>query len=91
MEVVIVYKGALAYYEIRQLRADVYNAYLKRYGGYEKAPVDVTLVRSIRHWTGSVDDEGLLRELGQAIDRHRFIDPLFPQRGEDRTIIDNLV
>jgi hypothetical protein len=90
MEVIIVYKGALAYYMIVRERADVYSAYLKQYNGPQRPAECLTLVRSIRHWTGSVDDEDLMYELGRVIDRHQSIDPLFPNRGDDRTIMDNV-
>lgn len=91
MEVVIVYKGALAYYIINQVSLDVYNASLKRYGGYEYIPQYVTLTRSFRHWTGSIEDVALMDELGRSIDRNFQNDPLFPQRGRDNTVLDNLV
>lgn len=91
MEVVIVYKGALAYYLISRIRADVYNALLKHYGGFEAPPQYITLVRGLRHWSGSIENDELLYELGKAIDRNLHIDPLFPQRGDDNAIMDNLV
>ena len=90
MEAVIVYRGALAYYLIVRERADVYSAYLKHYDGPARPPESITLAKSIRHWTGSIDDADLLYELGRAIDRHHTIDPLFPHRGDDQNFMDHV-
>ncbi|MGZ8561410.1 MAG: hypothetical protein ACXWV3_07435 [Flavisolibacter sp.] len=81
MEVVIVYKGALAYYNIVCEKDDVYSAYLKNCDGFEKPQGTLTLVKSIRHWTGSVEDDELLFELGKAIERHQEIHILFSRQG----------
>ncbi len=91
MEVVIVYKGALAYYNIVREKDDVYTAYLKNYNGFEQPHSTLTLVKSIRHWTGSVEDDELLFELGKAIERGQTADTLFPPRKDNPTIMDNLV
>ncbi len=91
MEVVIVYKGALAYYNIVREKDDVYSAYLKNCNGFEKPQHTLTLVKSIRHWTGSVEDDELLFELGRAIERRQDADNLFPPRRDNSTIMDNLV
>ena len=71
MKIVIVYKGALAFYEVSKDRDGVFNAFLKQYGGFETPADKVTLARGLRHWSGSVDDVELLYELGEAIDRNR--------------------
>jgi hypothetical protein len=91
MEAVIVYKGALAYYAVVQENNDIYSAYLNRYDGPGQLPVSVTLAKSLRHWTGSVDDTELLYELGRAIERNKNADSLFPGKGNDSAIMDNLV
>jgi hypothetical protein len=90
MKAVVVYKGALAHYFITQEKPDVFNASLLEYRGEGQPVPHITLVRGMRHWSGSVEDESLLQELGAAIDRNIPFDPLFPQRGQDSTIMDNL-
>ena len=91
MEVVIVYKGALAYFTVVREKEDVYSAYLKRCDGPDQPPATITLVKSIRHWTGSVENDELLFELGEAIERYQRNNTLFPHRGGNVTIMDNLV
>lgn len=91
MEVVIVYKGALAFYSIVREKDDVYSAYLKKYSGPVQPPCTITLVKSIRHWTGSVEDDELLFELGKSIERHQYHHSLFPPRDGNSAIMDNLV
>ena len=91
MEVVIVYKGALAFYNIIREKDDVYSAYLREYNGIDQPPQVLTLVKSIRHWTGSIEDEELLFELGKAIERHAESHILFPRGNDNRTIMDYLV
>ena len=91
MEVVIVYKGALAHYNIVREKDDVYSAFIKSYNGIDQPPPTVTLIKSIRHWTGSVEDDELLSELGEAIERYQRNTTLFPPRGGNVTFMDNLV
>lgn len=92
MEVIVVYNGALAYYSVVRDRDNIYNAYLTMYQQEDSPPpASLTLVRSIRHWTGSVEDAELLYELGRAIERQQQPDVLFPPGMNHKTIMDNLV
>ena len=65
------FKGALARYNIIQENENVYHAILVKYDGKEEKmpPIDILLIRSVRHWSGSIDDQNLLDELGVVIDR----------------------
>lgn len=65
------HKGGLAHYNIIQESEHVYHAILVKYDGKEVCtpPVDILLIRSIRHWSGSIDDHSLMNELGVVIDR----------------------
>lgn len=65
------YKGGLAKYNIIQENENVYHAILVKYDGKEDKtpPSNVVLIRSVRHWSGSIEDQNLLDELGVVIDR----------------------
>ncbi|HEU4903969.1 MAG TPA: hypothetical protein VFT06_14285 [Flavisolibacter sp.] len=66
----IEYKSGRACFRIRQESEGIFTAFLVSSDGEQGAdlPKEITLVRSVRNWTGSVDDEILLRELGTFID-----------------------
>jgi hypothetical protein len=91
MEVVIVYKGALAFYNVIHEKDNVYSAFIIKYDGQVQLESTLTLVKSIRHWTGSVEDDELLFELGRSIERHQDRNTLFPPGNNNKTIMDNLV
>lgn len=71
----IEYKSGRACFRIRQEREGIFTASLVSVDGGHgpDLPKEITMVRSVRNWTGSVDDEILLRELGT------FIDTFWPQ------------
>ena len=65
------YKGGLAHYKIVRENVDIFNAYLERYDGKSDniPPQNIILVRGLRHWSGSTDEQSLLDSLGEVIDR----------------------
>ena len=91
MDVIIAYKGALAFYSVICEKPGLYSAYLKEYRAEAPPPEIITLTRSLRHWTGSIDDETLLNEIGSSIDRQLKNDPVFSRRRNDQNFLDNLV
>ena len=64
------YEGGLAHYNIIQEKEGLYHAILVKYDGKptNKPPSNIILVRGMRHWSGSVEDENLLNQLGTVID-----------------------
>jgi hypothetical protein len=64
------FRGALAHFKIRVETSGICFATLERYDGdkYKSPPKEITLMRGVRQWTGSNDDQFLLFELGKAID-----------------------
>ncbi len=64
------YKGALAHFLIRRENPGIYYADLVNYEGEEKKrpPKGITLIRGVRSWSGSVDDDFLLLKLGKAVE-----------------------
>ncbi len=65
------YKGGLAHYKIVRDNLGIFNAYLERYDGKtDHTPSqNIILVRGLKHWSGSIEDQGLLDSLGEVIDR----------------------
>lgn len=64
------HKGALACFEIRREAPGIYYADLISYEGNEtqSPPGEITLIKSVRHWTGSSNDKSLLNQLGKEIE-----------------------
>jgi hypothetical protein len=64
------FRGALAHFIIRRDSPGIYYADLVNYEGDESKgpPKGITLMRGIRQWTGSYQDDFLLLKLGQAIE-----------------------
>ncbi len=69
-----------ACYQIRRDAPGIYFADLVFYDGdrSKNPPAAISLVRGIRQWTGSCDDDALLNELGRIIEIHLGE----PERGE---------
>jgi hypothetical protein len=83
------YKGGLAHYKIVRENVGIFNAYLERYDGKpENTPAqNIILVRGLRHWSGSINEQGLLDTLGEVIDRKtkgRLYFTLSPNERDDR-------
>ena len=70
LEAKISYRNSSACYKIRNEREGIFTASLLSFEGDTTVsfPKGVTLVKGIRYWTGSVDDEILLSALGKCID-----------------------
>jgi hypothetical protein len=70
LEAMIAYKNGRACFRIHQESEGIFTAYLITFLGEnsESPPEEITMVRSIRNWIGSTEDEILLRELGAFID-----------------------
>ena len=66
----IKYKSAHAHFRIHQESAGIYTAYLISFDGEDtqSLPKEITLLKGVRSWTGSIDDEVLLKQLGAFID-----------------------
>ena len=80
MEVIAVvqFAGNQAQYTITPENYGIYHARLQTFEGKEGPvpPLSVTLVRGVRHWVGSSDNNHFINELGNAIDqRVRGTDP----------------
>ena len=72
------HKGALACFEIRSEAPGIYYADLIYYEGSktECPPNEITLIQSVRHWTGSFNDKTLLNQLGEKIEE-TFVSPRY--------------
>lgn len=70
LETIIKYRSSAACYRIQNESEGIFSAYLLYFEGDENQapPNGITLVKGIRNWTGSVEDETLLSELGKFID-----------------------
>ena len=64
---VVIYKGALAYYNVSEQRGEAFNAHLVKYNGEEDHPPRYILLKKEgRHWTGDINNKELLDDLGYA-------------------------
>ena len=70
MDVMIKYRGGRACFTIFQEGEGIYTASLLSYEGEEgnTPPEEITLIKGVRCWTGSIEDKTLLNELGEFID-----------------------
>lgn len=59
-----------ACFKIRKENPGIYLADLSHFEGAQKElpPKQITLIRGMRHWTGSCDNEVLLNQLGKIIE-----------------------
>ena len=66
------YKGALAHFKIRKENSGIFYADLFRYEGEPSnaPPEKLIIIRGIRQWTGSYNDDYLLSRLGEIIERN---------------------
>jgi hypothetical protein len=82
---VVRFLGDRAYYEVIPEQHGIYQARLVQYEGPSgiTPPENVTLVKGIRRWNGSYEEQDFLNELGNAIEnkqRSLNVDP--SQRSE---------
>jgi hypothetical protein len=76
-----------AHFSVSPKGPGMYQAKLIRFNGMpeEAPPSRIILVRSVRQWTGSCDNEKLLNELGQVIDRIVSDAPIFKKDADRRS------
>lgn len=78
LKAVVSYWGSLAHYAVTPDNFGVYYARLLKYEGPGgiTPPESLLMVRSLRRWISSCDDEGFINDLGRAIEqRTRDGDP----------------
>jgi hypothetical protein len=70
LSVTVQYKTGLAHYSIIQEAAGVFFACLEQYEGplSEVPPNGIMLLKGVRRWTGSIEHQEILDELGRAIE-----------------------
>lgn len=75
IEATVKYGKGKARFNIRWNRPGVYSAHLVSFEGSndKSIPRDITLIRGIRYWAGSSDDQTLLNDLGKVIEH--FFEP----------------
>ena len=69
-EATLAYNDGTACFKIRKENPGIYSARLLYFEGPKKArpPKEIVLIRGVRHWTGSYENEELLNKLGKAIE-----------------------
>jgi hypothetical protein len=82
LETIIRYRNFSACYKVQNEAEGIFTANLLYHDVDEgqAPPEGITMVKGIRNWTGSVEDESLLSELG------KFIDANWPVRGRKTAI-----
>lgn len=72
LELMLIYNGGNAFYKIHQEEVGIFTAYLISFDGKatQAPPEIITLVKSVRNWTGSAEDDSLIRDLGDLIDSY---------------------
>ncbi|HEV7329996.1 MAG TPA: hypothetical protein VGN63_03055 [Flavisolibacter sp.] len=77
LETIIKFRSSAACYRIQNDSEGIFTANLIYFEGDDEQapPAGITMVKGIRNWTGSVEDEILLSELG------KFIDANWPVNG----------
>jgi hypothetical protein len=83
------YRGGLAHYKVVPEEEGFYHAYLRRWDGRsdQLPPSMLILVKGAEGWSGSAEEPGLLRQLGEVIDRRtngRLYHLLQPGLGNQR-------
>lgn len=66
----VLFQKAIAHYTITEEEEGVFLAQLQHFSGLseETPPVQILLMRGIRRWIGSLDNQEVLDALGHAID-----------------------
>ncbi|HEX6333959.1 MAG TPA: hypothetical protein VFZ78_07015 [Flavisolibacter sp.] len=70
LKAVVAYDGGVAHYSVSPESTGLYQARLEKYegSGDRTPPEELILVRGVRHWSGSTEQQVLLDELGRAIE-----------------------
>lgn len=68
---IVNFLGSLAHYRVSTEAKGIFSAHLEKYEGGDSVvpPTEVTLVRSVRHWSGSYSEQYFIDELGEEIDK----------------------
>jgi hypothetical protein len=63
------FKGGTAHFAIRSANSGIYHANLLRYEGntFDTPPNEVTIIRGVRQWTGSCNEDLQIEKLGEVI------------------------
>jgi hypothetical protein len=80
--IIAAHKGGLAHYKVVPDKiAGAYKAYLERYDGKQRntPPQLIILVRGMKAWSASVEDQVLVSGIGTVIDKRTGQTP--PERG----------
>lgn len=64
------FKGGITHYIIKSGNSGLYHARLVRHEGdlSEQPPNEITIIRGIRQWTGSYNEDFLIEKLGEMIE-----------------------
>ncbi|MBB1286567.1 hypothetical protein HRH25_19450 [Flavisolibacter sp. BT320] len=67
----VLFQNAIAHYTITEEEEGVFLAHLQHFSGLseETPPLKILLMRGIRRWIGSLDNQQVLDALGHAIDK----------------------
>ena len=70
LEIMLRYRGGHVHYRLHEEAERIFTAYMVSFDGNStNSPAEeITLVKGVRNWTGSVEDDLLLQELGKFID-----------------------
>ena len=87
IEAVVKIGGGAALYQIYREGPSCYRAELQPLHAPAEGglPKDILLMRSVRHWVGSVDHPKLVEELGEAIDSILQNAPIFQREEPSRS------
>ena len=68
----IKFNNSRACFSIHQESEGIFMATLVSFQGkdHNSPPKEIVMVKSVRSWAGSVEDEALLREIGEFIDQN---------------------
>jgi hypothetical protein len=79
LEAIMKIEDAVAHFTVSHRGPGLYHAHLIRFNGNPDLapPSRIILVRSVRQWTGSSDNQALLNNLGDVIDRAVSEAPIF--------------
>lgn len=71
LEAVVKYGNGRARFKISKENPGIYYANLLHFDGSKEfcPPSEITLIRGVRQWTGSHEDEALLNDLGKVIEQ----------------------
>ena len=85
LKAIVMYRGALAQYQITQEHEGIFHAHLTRYDGKvdHLPPYKVTLIRGTYKWTGNSEDPLLVESIGKVIDKKLRADNSLLRRASD--------